>query len=57
MKLFLIIISQFLFINSFAQKLDKANLDDFTINDFQFIFSVKNITDFEKSTGKLLFKN
>lgn len=56
MKLFLIIISQFLYINTFAQKLDKANLDDFTINDFQFIFSVKNITDFEKSTGKLLFK-
>lgn len=55
MKLVLIIISQFLFINCFAQRLDKANIDDFTINDFQFIFSVKNVIDFEKSVGKLLF--
>jgi hypothetical protein len=55
MKLILIIISQFLFINSFAQKLDKAKVDDFTINGFQFIFSVKNVSDFERSVGKLLF--
>lgn len=54
MKLFLIIISQFLFINGFAQKLDKANIDDFTINDFQFIFSVKDVIDFERNAGKLL---
>ena len=56
MKLVLIIICQFLFNNSLAQKLDKANLDDFAINDFQFIFPVKNISDFEKNTGKILFK-
>ncbi|MBV6881790.1 hypothetical protein NG800_018105 [Epilithonimonas ginsengisoli] len=56
MKLLLIIISQFVFINSFAQNLDKADVNDFKINDLPFIFSVKNVFDFEKNVGKLMLK-
>ena len=53
MKISFIIFFQFLFINNFAQKLDKANIDDFTINCSHLIFSDKNISKFEKKSGKL----